>query len=106
MRSLSECLAGKSMSCRKAPSGIRSAGTAFLQPGTSCMRLEATDAARLWDMLHEAREIHGLVQRLDFQTYLADEASGYLIDRRLEVIAEASKRISKTFKDSHTDIPW
>ena len=70
------------------------------------MQPEDGDAARLWDMLQEAQAIHALASRLDAETYMADQASRYLIDRRLEIIGGASKRISKSFKRLHPEIPW
>lgn len=62
--------------------------------------------AYLWDMLNAARGVAASVQNLTFETYLENEDSRLAIERRIEIIGEAARRISSAFKEAHPEIPW
>jgi len=70
------------------------------------MQLDETDAARLWDMLTYAKEIHRTASGMALEQYLADDDRRLATERRLEIIGEAARSISQAFRDAHPEIPW
>jgi uncharacterized protein with HEPN domain len=70
------------------------------------MPREATDIAHLWDMLHAARGIESAVAGLELEHYLQDEDLRMSVERRIEIIGEAARRVSDACKVAHPEIPW
>ena len=64
------------------------------------------DAAYLWDMLDSAKTIRGFMAGLRFEEFLLDRKLQLAVERCVEVIGEASRRISDEFKNTHSEIPW
>lgn len=46
------------------------------------------------------------VNGLDLDGFLADDKTFYAATRCLEIISEASRRLSPAFKERHPQIPW
>lgn len=70
------------------------------------MQATERDAAYLWDMPNSARTIQGFVNGLRFDDFLRDLKLQLAIERSVEIIGEASRRISDEFKQVHPEIPW
>jgi len=70
------------------------------------MRPDEMDAARLWDMLTYAREIRRTMSGLTFKDYMADSDRRMATERRLEIIGEAARNVSRAFQDAHPEIRW
>ena len=70
------------------------------------MRPDEMDAARLWDILTYTREIRQRISGLTFKDYMADSDRRMATERRLEIIGEAARNVSRAFQDAHPDIPW
>ena len=70
------------------------------------MRPDLRDAACLLDMLRQARGVARLVQGRRFEDYLADEDFRMAVERRVEIIGEAARRVSAAYRDAHPDVPW
>ena len=70
------------------------------------MRPDLRDAVCLLDMLRQARGVARLVQGRTFEDYLADEDLRMAVERRLEIIGEAARRVSATYRDTHPEVPW
>ncbi len=64
------------------------------------------DPAYLWDILEAARTAAEFVEPLTFNDYLKDRKLQLAIERLLEIIGEASKRISPDFQEKSREIPW
>ena len=64
------------------------------------------DAAYLLDMLQHARGIVRGLQGRTIAQYLADEDLRLAIERRLEIIGEAARRVSLPIQEAHPEIPW
>lgn len=64
------------------------------------------DAAYLLDMLQAAEKLERYIQGKVFYDLLKDEMLCDAIERNIEIIGEAARRISQTFKQDHPDIPW
>ncbi len=70
------------------------------------MRPEERDRSALLDMLDHCRGISAAVQGRTFLAYCEDDNLRYAIERRIEIIGEAAKRISEVTRKKHLEIPW
>lgn len=70
------------------------------------MQLEKADIAFLWDMLDAAQAIQEFVAQQTFHHYLQDRMRRGAVERHLEIIGEAAKKVSRAFQQAHPDIPW
>jgi uncharacterized protein with HEPN domain len=64
------------------------------------------DAGYLLDMLEQARGVTRAVKDRTLEDYLGDEDLRLLIERRIEIIGEAARRVSPAFQEAHPEIPW
>ncbi len=65
------------------------------------MRLEDRDPAYLWDMLEAARTLSELPAGLSVATYLADRKTQLAVERAIEILGEAARRVSPTVQQAH-----
>jgi uncharacterized protein with HEPN domain len=70
------------------------------------MRPDDRDAARLWDMLAYANEIQTTLADISFVGYVADKTLRLATERRIEIIGEAARNVSRPFQEAHPEIPW
>lgn len=70
------------------------------------MQPEERDPAYLWDMLQAAREVEAMVEDQDLTTYLADRVLLRAIERGVEIIGDAARRVSAPYMAAHPEIPW
>jgi uncharacterized protein with HEPN domain len=74
------------------------------------MRPEERDPAYLWDMLEAARAIADFTHDLTLSEFLAagmdKEITRLAVERKLEVLGEAARRVSSRFREQHPEIPW
>jgi len=70
------------------------------------MRPDDMDIARLWDMLAYAREICDRTAGMVLAEYVADADRRLATERRLEIIGEAARKVSRSFQEGHPEIPW
>lgn len=70
------------------------------------MSPEERDRAYLFDMLQAARQVRDFVKGLTFDAYLADPMPRMAVERGLEIVGEAARNVSASFKASHPEIPW
>lgn len=70
------------------------------------MQLDERDAAYLWDMLDWARQIRGFVQGFSFHDYLSDVKLQLAVERSLEIVGEAARRVSIPCREALPEIPW
>ncbi len=69
------------------------------------MHLDDRNAGYLWDMLDSARTISNFVSGVSFCQYMQDRQLQLAVERAIEIIGEAARRVSKVFQDAHSDIP-
>ena len=67
---------------------------------------ESRDPAYLWDMIDAARSIQRITAGVSFEQYMKNEVLQLAIQRQLEVVGEAARRVSEPFKKAHPEIPW
>ncbi|MHC4207152.1 MAG: HepT-like ribonuclease domain-containing protein [Planctomycetota bacterium] len=70
------------------------------------MQPDPEDMARLWDMLDAARAVIQFTDKIQFEEFLVDRMVRNAVERNLEIIGEAARCVSLTFRDSLPDIPW
>ena len=67
---------------------------------------ERDDSVYLSDMLDSITAIKGFIFGLDYPAFLEDRKTYSATVRELEVIGEASGKISDTLKAQHPEIDW
>lgn len=67
---------------------------------------ESGDPAYLWDMLDSARSIVQFVGQTAYADYLNNPMLQAAVERKIEIIGEAARKVSDPFKQSHPEIPW
>ena len=70
------------------------------------MPLEPRDAAYLWDIIETATAVNEFTAGVLPHAYLADRKLQMAIERAVEIIGEAARRVSDSFKADHPEIPW
>ena len=70
------------------------------------MRPEKDDRAYLWDMLAAAKAVVSFVQGRTLEEYEANLMLRSAVERQVEIVGEAARRVSKTFQETHAEIPW
>lgn len=64
------------------------------------------DLSYVVDMLDYARDVVRAVHDVDFDGYLRDDNLRLSVERRIEIIGEAARRVSEEFRAEHPEIPW
>lgn len=67
---------------------------------------EDRDPALLWDMLEAARQMCQFAGDVTLEQYRNNLMLRRAVERSIEIIGEAARGVSKTFKASHPQIPW
>ena len=68
--------------------------------------LSETERDSLSDILVNIDLAYTFAQGFDYERFVADTRTFYAITRCLEIISEASRRLSFETKARHPDIPW
>ena len=62
------------------------------------------------DCLHDISDAIGAIEQftqgMTKDQFAGDLKTAYATRKAIEIIGEATKKIPKTFKDKHPDIPW
>lgn len=64
------------------------------------------DASLLWDMMEAAKKIQQFVADKTPDAYAADELLQAGVERKLEIIGEAARKVADSFQREHPEIPW
>ena len=64
------------------------------------------DSVYLMHILDAVNDIDEFVKDMNKETFLSNKAIEYAVVRSIEIIGEASKHLSKKFREQHKDIPW
>jgi uncharacterized protein with HEPN domain len=70
------------------------------------MRPERDDAAYLLDILAAAEAVSRFLQSKTREDFKRDEVLRSAIERKIEIIGEAARRVSQKFQEKHPQIPW
>ena len=60
----------------------------------------------LYDILDAARDFQSILGDQTADDVTADRRTRYAIERCIEIISEASRRLPQQWKDEHSHIPW
>jgi uncharacterized protein with HEPN domain len=58
------------------------------------------------DLLQAIANIEADTAELDYERFVADRRARQLVERNLEIISEASRRIPQRLKETEPDVPW
>ena len=70
------------------------------------MQPDERDAAYLWDMLQACEEVESMLEDYDLSAFLDNRMLLRAIERDVELIGEAARRLSQAFRDANPGIPW
>jgi uncharacterized protein with HEPN domain len=70
------------------------------------MKPAERDAANLHDMLEVALEARELVAEIAAEAFLRDRVRLRALERMLELIGEAARRVTPACQAEHREIPW
>lgn len=67
---------------------------------------EARDRDHLEDMLRHAREALSFTAGKTYEDYLGSRLLQLAVERAIEILGEAARRVSPAFRETHPVIPW
>ncbi len=70
------------------------------------MQPDNKDAAYLWDMREAANKVVKFTTEISQSEFIEDEQTYYAVERCLEILGEAARRVSPEFQEKHPEIPW
>jgi uncharacterized protein with HEPN domain len=70
------------------------------------MQPDNDDAACLWDMIEAAKKVLKFTSDVDYEDYINDPKLQMAVERGVEIIGEAARRVSEEFQEAHPEIPW
>ncbi len=70
------------------------------------MRSEDRDAAYLMDMLTAAEAVRRFVEGRQFADLLKDEMLRSAVERKIEIVGEAARRVSESCQSAHPHVEW
>ncbi len=74
------------------------------------MRPEERDPAYLWDMLEAARATVEFIGESSLEEFIDTGKEARIIrtaiERKLEILGEAGRRVSSDFRERHPEVPW
>ena len=70
------------------------------------MPLDNRDAAYLWDMLQAAKEVDEMMTEYDLAGFLDNRMLQRAVERIIEIIGEAARRVSAEAQTELNEIPW
>jgi len=70
------------------------------------MRPEKTDLKYLWDMLDAAQTVVELTQGKTLPDYENSKWLRLAVERSIEIIGEAARRVSPEFQAAHPQVAW
>jgi uncharacterized protein with HEPN domain len=70
------------------------------------MDQDERNLAYLWDMREAARLTTQFLQGTTFARFESDQLLQSAVERQLEILGEAARRVTLEFQQSHPKIPW
>lgn len=64
------------------------------------------DVGHLADIVNAARRIQAYLSGVDYGAFERDPMRQDAVIRQLEILGEATKRLSEDFRLEHPDVPW
>ena len=70
------------------------------------MKQTRSNRDHLEDILNAARKALDFVAGMAYEDFLGDDKTAYAVVRALEIVGEATKRVSSEIRDIHPAVPW
>jgi uncharacterized protein with HEPN domain len=70
------------------------------------MQPEARDPVCVIDMLSAARGVVRSLQDVSLAKYQSDQDLRHAVERKIEIMGEAARRLSDGLREKHPEIPW
>src|SRR3990172_11150321 len=70
------------------------------------MQPDERDVSYLWDIVESAKAAQKFTDGLTYSDFLSNRLVRRSVERELQIIGEAAKRLSDNFKLEFSDIPW
>jgi uncharacterized protein with HEPN domain len=70
------------------------------------MRPDVKDAAYLHDMLVASNDAIEFAAGLSFDQYMQSKLVRSAVERQVEIVGEAARKVSRAFRDAHPQVPW
>jgi uncharacterized protein with HEPN domain len=70
------------------------------------MQPEERDAAYLWNLIEAGRRIQEFTVSVTFDEYVSHQLLPSAVERQFEKMGEAARKVSTSFREEHTEIPW
>ena len=61
---------------------------------------------RLTDVVEAIERIHGVLENISLEAFETDWHRQWIVERGIEIISEASRRLADDMKARHPEIPW
>ena len=68
--------------------------------------MDDREAGYLWDIIQAGEEIAQFISGKRPSDFESDRMLRLAVERDLEIIGEAARRLSPTFREAHPDVPW
>lgn len=70
------------------------------------MQVNNRDASSLWDMVNAIHRIQEFTTNLTYEAYLNSVLIQSAVERQLEILGEAARRLSDELRQAHREIDW
>ena len=70
------------------------------------MSLNKRDIESIWDMVDAIVKIQEFTRTMEEEDYLDSELVQSAVERKLEILGEAARRVSIKFQSQNTEIDW
>jgi uncharacterized protein with HEPN domain len=72
------------------------------------MQPKSRDAAHLWDMLEAVKAVVRFTAELSLSRFIDDDTEQIRlsVERKLEILGEAARRVTPSFREAHPELPW
>ncbi|MEO1209326.1 MAG: DUF86 domain-containing protein [Cyanobacteria bacterium J06638_20] len=70
------------------------------------MKSRKRDIASVWDMVRAIQYAQNFTEGFTFDEYVNDLRTVSAVERQLEILGEATSRISEEFREAHPSIDW
>lgn len=70
------------------------------------MREQIRDKSRLEHILESIDNVFEFTEGMTFEDYVADKKSKFAVVKNLEIIGEAAYKLTKEFREKHSEIDW
>lgn len=67
---------------------------------------DEANAAHIWDMYEAGREALNFLHDVPLSAFMSDRQLRRAVERDLEILGEAARRVSLDFQVQHPEIPW